>query len=133
MLPFLASGFDEIAEGIHTTLAEINDEAMFGLHRRILKTDNDIMSSTKHIQELKTTAESAEKAQQVLLSQNKELLSQNRELRDKLDQQRLEFALRERQDDERRVQAFQALLQVGASYRWYSWRFRPEFQPYLSC
>ncbi|RYP22909.1 hypothetical protein DL767_008957 [Monosporascus sp. MG133] len=70
LFPGFVTGFDEIGADIRTTLAEINDEAMYGLHR-------EVHSSGKRQEYLKDRADKAELAHQKLLAQNRELLAQN--------------------------------------------------------
>ena len=79
------------------------------------------------IADLKARAERAEEDRQKLLAQNKELLAQNREadkdrqklmaqnqeLKDKLEQHRQRMELRQSQEDQRRLAAFEKLLGVS--------------------
>ncbi|RYP73621.1 hypothetical protein DL771_003509 [Monosporascus sp. 5C6A] len=105
LFPGLVTGFDEICTDIRTMLAEINDEAMYGLHR-------EANSSGKRQEYLKDPADKAELAHQRLLAQNSELLAQNKLLKAELEEQRLKFEHRDEQETERRLRAFSDFLEV---------------------
>ncbi|RYP48368.1 hypothetical protein DL768_005737 [Monosporascus sp. mg162] len=109
LFPSFVTGFDEIGADIRTTLAEINDEAMYGLHR-------EVNSSGKRQEYLKERADKAELAHQKLLAQNGELLAQNESLKAVLEKQRLKFEHRDKQETERRLRAFSDFLEVRMDY-----------------
>ncbi|RYP16344.1 hypothetical protein DL765_005194 [Monosporascus sp. GIB2] len=104
LFPGFVTGFDEIGANIRTTLAEINDEAMYGLHR-------EVNLSGKQQEYLKDRADKAELAHQKLLAQNSELLAQNESLKAELEKQRLKFEHRDKQETERRLRAFSDFLE----------------------
>ena len=94
----LVTGFDDINAAIRTTLADVNSEAMYGLHDRT-------NTSAKIIEHLKAQVDKAELAHQ-------ELLSQNESLKQKLNQQQLRADAQDRHEDERRLRGFSDLLEV---------------------
>ncbi|KAI1337336.1 hypothetical protein F5Y15DRAFT_418098 [Xylariaceae sp. FL0016] len=91
LFPGVNSDFDATATAIRATLADISNEAMYGLHIRSQKT---------------------EKTQKHLLEQNAKLMAQNKMLKQELEQQREQAELRDRQEDHRRLEAFEDYLET---------------------
>ncbi len=113
LFPLLGYDFYEISSEINKTLAEINEEAMYGLHQRSQRTEVQIVTSSKMIEELTRRTAKAEEDRKKLLQQIKELeaahqrlITQNQELKDMLEQE-------SEQDDQRRLSSFQDLLGVS--------------------
>ena len=50
-------GVDKIAASIHKSLAEINSEAMYGLHHRSKNIETEVITSGATIQQLKVQAD----------------------------------------------------------------------------
>lgn len=102
---------------------------MYELHKTSQRTEAQVNNSAKTIEHLKEQAEEAQKGQQELLVQNRELklmgqeaermrlklLSQNEELKEKLEQQERQFKLQQEQDDKSRLTAFENVLEVRRS------------------
>ena len=102
---------------------------MYELHKISQRTEAQVNNSAKTIEHLKEQAEEAQKGQQELLVQNRELklmgqeaermrlklLSQNEELKEKLEQQERQFKLQQEQDDKSRLTAFENVLEVRRS------------------
>lgn len=121
------TGFDEIGIEIRTALADINNEAMYGLHQRTQHIYHQNDSSGKRIEYLKELADKGESKQQELLTQNRKLITQNEEaeeslqrlfqlnksLKLELEHQRLKSELRDKQENDRGLQAFSELLKVN--------------------
>jgi DNA-binding transcriptional regulator YbjK len=113
-VPGLPSGFDEVIAEIYKTLAEINAEAMYGLHQRSQRIEEKAIESGKAILDLKCKAEAAEQDRQKLFTQNAELLERNKKLEAMLEEQRQNTQQREQEDEERMLHSFEDFL--GVSY-----------------
>lgn len=77
-------GIDRITASIHQNLAEINAEAMFGLHNRSQNIETEVVNSGKTIQQLKMEAEESSKAMKRMEATNEELLLSLKEQREKM-------------------------------------------------
>ena len=108
IFPGFVIDFDNINAAIRTTLADINSEAMYGLHERT-------NTSGKRIEHLHDKLEKAELAYQELQTQNAKLLAQNESMRQRLDEQRLRADTQDKQEDERRLRRFSDFLKVRFS------------------
>ena len=106
IFPGFVTGFDDINANIRITLADINSATMYGLHQRIHK-------SGEHIEQLREQADKAELGQQELLTKNGELLTQNKSLERELEQLRVRADVRDKQEDDRRLQQFSDFLGVS--------------------
>lgn len=118
--PGFVTSFDEIGIEIRTALADINNEAMYGLHQRAKHIYHQNDASGKQIEYLKELADKGELKQQELIVQNRKLITQNEEaeellqrLKRELEQQRLKSELRDKQENERGLQEFSELLEVS--------------------
>ena len=78
-------GIDKIAASIHKNLAEINSEAMYGLHHRSQKIETQVVSSAETIQQLKTQADEAAIVRKRMETTNDELCIALQEQRRKFD------------------------------------------------
>lgn len=78
-------GIDNIATSIHKNLAEINSEAMYGLHSRSQNIENQVVISGETIQELKTQANEAALVRKRMEATNDELCIALQEQRRKFD------------------------------------------------
>jgi hypothetical protein len=123
-------GIDKITVSIHKNLAEINSEAMYGLHHRSQKIETQVISSAETIQQLKTQADEAAIVRKRMETTNDELCIALQEQRRKFDayvqevQRECDFAGkyalyntdvltgREQQEDEQRLRAFEGHLDV---------------------
>lgn len=97
--PMAMGGFDNVAQSIYRTLAEVNAEANQGLHARSHNIEKIVL-------ELRTEAEKADEDRLILKTQNDEL-------RLALDTQKREDEKRDRQADEERFQILEEILSVG--------------------
>ncbi|KAK3319661.1 hypothetical protein B0T19DRAFT_432835 [Cercophora scortea] len=97
--------FDEAATDLYKTLAEINAEAMLGLH------DNTSTIKQRVIL-LQDDAKRGELDRKQLLDQNQKLIAQNEELQQKIDEQIQEANRRDIEEDMKSLTAFQRLLNV---------------------
>ena len=73
-----------MASSIHRKLAEINAEAMYGLHHRSQNIEIEVVTSGRTIQQLKTEASEAAKAMKRMEATNEELLLSLKAQRDKM-------------------------------------------------
>jgi hypothetical protein len=78
-------GIDKTAASIHKNLAEINSEAMYGLHHRSQKIETQVISSAETIQQLKTQADEAAIVRKRMETTNDELCIALQEQRRKFD------------------------------------------------
>jgi hypothetical protein len=124
-------GIDKIATSIHKNLAEINSEAMYGLHHRSQNIETQVVSSGETIQRLKAQADEAAIAMKRMEATNDELRLALQEQRRKFEAYVLEVQCecdvaeqyasynadvlptgREQQEDEQKLQAFEEDLGV---------------------
>jgi hypothetical protein len=77
-------GIDRITASIHKNLAEINAEAMFGLHNRSRNIETEVVNSGKTIQQLKLDAEESSRTMKRMEATNEELLLSLNEQREKM-------------------------------------------------
>ena len=110
--PVASVAFEDIAAGLHQTLAEINSQAMIGLH-------DNAWEIKQRVLWLQEAAERAETDRKRLLVANEEatkerqkLLDQNQELRKQFERQVRAAELREKQEDMNMLSAFQKRLKV---------------------
>ncbi|KAK4446489.1 hypothetical protein QBC34DRAFT_331299 [Podospora aff. communis PSN243] len=117
--PLASASFEDIVNGLHRTLAEINAEAMIGLHDTSRTIKKSVLS-------LEASARDAELDRKKLLADNKQLLEQSEaanresqrlqlqveELKARIAQAALEDQRRDRQADIKRLAEFQQLLGV---------------------
>jgi hypothetical protein len=124
-------GIDKIAASIHKNLAEINSEAMYGLHNRSQKIEMQVVSSGETIQQLKAQADEAAIVRRRMETTNDELCLALQEQRKKFDAYVQEVQRerdiveknvssntnnfvtgREQQEDEQRLKGFEQHLGV---------------------
>ncbi|KAK3984334.1 hypothetical protein QBC44DRAFT_337174 [Cladorrhinum sp. PSN332] len=131
--PVATVKFEEAASGLHQTLAEINAEAMLGLHSnsKSIKEDTDQLlvqseqlgEQNKRLliqskQDSSTLEELREQNSKLLLQRKedsttlKQLRDQNEELKRQIQERALADQLREQQQDMRMLNAFQSFLGV---------------------
>ncbi|KAK3690380.1 hypothetical protein B0T22DRAFT_515714 [Podospora appendiculata] len=103
--PKVTIKFDEAATRLYKILAEINAEAMLGLHDNTSTIKQRVIS-------LHDDAKRGELDRKQLLDQNQKLIAQNEELQQKMDEQIQEANRRDREEDMKALSAFQRLLDV---------------------
>jgi hypothetical protein len=114
--PIATIEFEDIAAELYQTLAEINAEAMLGLH------DNS-QAIRRTVLSLEQEAQAANIDRKRLLLENEEaanirqrLVEQNEELKRQIEEQNREANRRERQEDMKALSAFRKLLRVSSSF-----------------
>ncbi|KAM3068429.1 hypothetical protein ACMFMG_009566 [Clarireedia jacksonii] len=105
-------GIDRITASIHKNLAEINAEAMFGLHNRSQNIETEVVNSGKTIKQLKLEAEESSRAIKRMEATNEELLLSLKEQREKMNAYVREVERKQALEDEQRMRAFQEDLGI---------------------
>ena len=110
--PVASVAFEDIAAGLHQTLAEVNSQAMIGLH-------DNAWEIKQRVLWLQEAAERADADRKRLLMANEDatkerqnLLDQNQELRKQFEKQVKVAELRQKQEDMNSLSAFQKHLKV---------------------
>lgn len=101
LYPMATGEFDNVAQSIYMTLAEVNAEASQGLHARSQNIENVVL-------DLRREAKKADEDRLILMAQNDGL-------RAALDVQKREHEKRDRQADDERFQTLEEALSVGTS------------------
>lgn len=116
--PVASVAFEDIAVGLHQTLAEINSQAMIGLH-------DNAWEIKQRVLWLQEAAERADADRKRLLTANDEatkerqkLLDQNQELKKQFEKQVKVAEQREKQEDMNMLNAFQKHLKVCCDPLW---------------
>ncbi|KAK4159563.1 hypothetical protein QBC43DRAFT_326896 [Cladorrhinum sp. PSN259] len=119
--PAATTNFEDMATGLSQILAEINAEALFGLHGRsksIQQTADQLKEDAEQAKldraKLLLQGEKAAETNNQLRSQNQVLQEQVKELKREIEERTREDQRRERQQDLRMLAAFETLLRVDA-------------------